>query len=528
MIPMRNIVFGKKIWYSVFFLLFFAAFAVAELKRIGAFGCFDDCFNFGAGYFLLQGKQLYSQIFFNHQPFMAYISAAVQYIAHPQTLFELVKFHRLFVMTVGAVFGVGMIMRFGLIAFIPLLMYESTKFYIFGDRFLAEGIIVYPMMYLTALIWKKSIGEQVYKWEYIAAIFLSWFIFWMREPFIPWSFAAIILLWAYSWKEKKIKKYLCGIGMVFLILHVVTLLLFPFQDLFFNVITVNMQYQIGQQAWNIQTIAQIVFYPLFVLGAGTGRLFQTGLFIFSILFYIGFAYEIFKKKRYKEAILVVVLLSFANIRVVPVGTVFYAAFHMVPWYGSFLIMTLFFIFDMWDEMKSRIVVVFSTFMVACVFLFNMIAPQSFIREKNDTQIEFTDNYAGYFSKGQVIKTLAVKGDTMFVEMWEDPIYITAGVPTAYPYSWYTSVMPFFEKYRNARSEMFLSSFPTFYIGACRVGETDSFMLEETMKKKYIQLLFSGKPSCIYISKTVLPRITTNMFDTIQKYGYAFPSMHSYE
>ena len=91
--------------YVLLYAGFFIYIAAAQLKRLGAFGCFDDCFNFGAGYFLLQGKHLYSQIFFNHQPFMAYISAVIQYVSHPQTLFELVKYHRISVMAFAAASG---------------------------------------------------------------------------------------------------------------------------------------------------------------------------------------------------------------------------------------------------------------------------------------------------------------------------------------------------------------------------------------------------------------------------------------
>jgi len=152
-------------------------------------------------------------------------------------------------------------------------------------------------------------------------------------------------------------------------------------------------------------------------------------------------------------------------------------------------------------------------------VYELISPISFIREKSNTELEFNNNYANYFSKGQVIKVLAKPGNTMFVEMWEDPIYFVAGVKTAYSYSWYTSIMPFFPKYQIARAEMFERNPPTFYIGACRSGEVDSFALSEGDKKKYTQLLIFEKPSCVYIMNDIVSRISDEQKKQIVSFGY---------
>ncbi len=220
------LIIGQIIIYQVVILVIFSFL----LKRVGAFGCFDDCFNFGAGNFLLQGKQLYSQIFFNHQPFMAYISAAIQYLSHPQTLFELVKYHRIAVLLFADVSGMFLILRFGFPLFLTLCIFESTKFYIFGDRFLAEGIIVYPMLYLFFLVWNKLTGKTVYVWEYIVAAICSWFIFWTREPFVPWSIAAVFILFVFSLKEKKLQRIILIASGVFVALHVLTLSVLNFHE----------------------------------------------------------------------------------------------------------------------------------------------------------------------------------------------------------------------------------------------------------------------------------------------------------
>lgn len=512
------ILIGQIVVYQIIvFVIFFF-----ELKRIGAFGCFDDCFNFGAGYFLLQGKQLYSQIFFNHQPFMAYISAIVQYISHPQTLFELVKYHRIAALLFADFCGTFLILRFGFPLFFSLVVFETTKFYIFGDRFLAEGIIVYPMMYLTILILYKFFAKIVHRWEYLLAALCSWFIFWMREPFIPWSGVAFIILLLLAYKEKTQRKHIAISFIVFSLMHLMTITVLPIREYIFNVITTNMRHEVSVQPWTILTIAQILFYPAFVVFHGIGNIFQNTLFMLSIIFFVGIGYELFRKKRYIAVAVVFFLLALVNLRVVPVGTIYYDAFHMIPWYGMVIGITAMFMSDMWEDVKAKKIAVLSSVSVIVIALYGIFSPQSFIREYIDTQSEFTTNYANYFAKGQVIKLLAKPGDTMFVEMWEDPIYFVAGVPTAYSYSWYTSIMPFFPKYQIAREEMFALHPPTFYVGACREGEVDSFALSKKDKEKYTQLLNSGKPSCVYVQKEALSTMSKVVHEKIGVYGYAFP------
>jgi len=497
----------------------FIGLAIVLLKRVGAFGCFDDCFNFGAGHFILQGKNLYSQIFFNHQPFMAYISAVVQYVTHPQTLFELIKYHRIAALLFANLCGTLLILRFGFPLFAALILFEATKFYAFGDRFLAEGIIVYPMMYLTLLVWNKSIGKVVYAWEYVIAVVCSWFIFWMREPFMPWSVVAICMLFFIAYKDSHQKKNLLQGIIVIIVLHLITIMTLPMNEYIFNVIQANMMHEVSVQSWTVLTIAHIVFYPVFVLIKGFGGLFQNSLFVLSIIFFVGIVYELLWKKRYVAIGIVVLLLAAANMRVVPVGTVYYDAFHMIPWYGMCIGMMTMFVADIWEKKNVKMIAIGCYALLGITFIYGLISPISYIREKSNTELEFNNNYANYFSKGQVIKVLAKPGNTMFVEMWEDPIYFVAGVKTAYSYSWYTSIMPFFPKYQIARAEMFERNPPTFYIGACRSGEVDSFALSEGDKKKYTQLLIFEKPSCVYIMNDIVSRISDEQKKQIVSFGY---------
>src|SRR3989344_780100 len=127
--------------------------------RIGAFGCFDDCFNYMAGHFLLAGKRLYTDIFFNHQPLPAYISAIIQWVSKPEGIYLLIHQHRMFLVYFSIFMNVLLVLRFGLVVFGFSVLYETTKGYVFGERFLAEALIVYPLVYLLGLLCHPGLDQ---------------------------------------------------------------------------------------------------------------------------------------------------------------------------------------------------------------------------------------------------------------------------------------------------------------------------------------------------------------------------------
>ena len=141
--------FRLKIFLALLLIPFFYVIFKLYAPRTAAFGCFDDCFNYGAGFFITKGKLLYRDIFFNHQPLMAYISALIQSFTQPRNIYELLLRHRQFMIIWNFFWAVVLLFQFGSAGMLFSLQYELTKFYIFGDRFLAEGLIVYHFCIVT-------------------------------------------------------------------------------------------------------------------------------------------------------------------------------------------------------------------------------------------------------------------------------------------------------------------------------------------------------------------------------------------
>src|SRR5690606_18879315 len=112
---------------------FFPFIAFVYFERIEDFSFVDEFNNAVVGYFMLEGKQVYSQIFLNHHMLMPYLSAVLQYFFEPTTLYKLMLLHRGFVILFSLAMGGLLIYRFRYVGLGFVLIYELIKYYLFGN-----------------------------------------------------------------------------------------------------------------------------------------------------------------------------------------------------------------------------------------------------------------------------------------------------------------------------------------------------------------------------------------------------------
>jgi len=480
------------------------------LPRVNAFGCFDDCFNYVAGYFLLKGKTLYSEIFFNHQPLMAYISKIIQLATKPINIYELVLRHRQFLLLFGFLMNCLLIWRFSLVGLGFALIYELTKFYLFGDRFLAEGLVVYLLVYMTGLLWNKFTKRKIYPWEYIFAGFLTWVVIFAREPVGPLALVIYsLILWGKPFN--KAKKFSL---LLFFALSGLVFLFVPFRDYVFNVFVLNLK--MGRATG--VNIFKSFFYPVFILFTREKNLFSDFLFGLNIVFLILFFWLIFQKKSL--VFLIFLILGLANLRAGKPGAIFYAAFQMLPWYGILIFTCFLLLLEIWQQQK-KIALFIGAFLI---FLLSRLvfSSQSWIRERPDPHKEFLVNFGYLQQVGEVVKALSEPNDTLFLDGFDDLIYWQADRLSSYKYSWYTSFMPYVSKYAEARFEMFAKSPPDFYYGTCSDKKVEIWMMPKEFVGDYQQLYSEGKPSCLYIRKTKISKITAEQWQKAKEIGYELP------
>lgn len=502
--------------YAVFVIIVFLILYKLLMPRVNAFGCFDDCFNFMAGYFLLKGSTLYSEIFFNHQPLMAYISQAIQYVSDPVNIYELVLRHRQFVLLFGLVFSFLLLLRFGWIMGMFVLLYEFGKFYLFGDRFLAEALIVYPLVFLLGLLWEKMHGRRLGRGDYIFAAVLSWFVIFMREPYAP--VGLIVYLFLLFGKPRVNRRLSLAL---FASLSTGTLLSLPIPSYFFQVVTVNHHvFFIEQTQGKSIHFLSVFFYPVAQFFYGEWNLFHLYLSGLSAIFLVSILFYAFTTKRYTVVMTFFFLLGLANLRASEPGTVFYAAFHMLVWFAMFVFLTLLCIRELMKHDTRFAKGVLAGFFLT--FAFFILSPSSYLRETPDPHTEFITNYGKELQVGEAVRHISDPSDTLFLDGFDDLIYWQADRVSPYPYGWYTSVMPQFHVYREAKERMFTMNPPDFYYGSCPKESVNDRFMPGNARKIYTRLNQHGKASCLFVRNDILSKITEDQWEKASEVGYSLP------
>lgn len=486
-------------------------------KKILAFGCFDDCFNFVAGYFMLSGKSLYSQIYFNHQPFMAYISYLIQIFTHPINIYELVLRHRQFVFAFNFLLSILLVWRFKKIGILFVLLYEFSKFYVFGDRFLAEGVIIYPLVYMTGLVLSKLQNTKLTNSDYILGAIFCWFIIFMREPVILFALTSYFLILI----DKSFSKIKIISISTFLILIILTFNIFSFSDYFNNVIILNFngvfRNEVGSNGFFGPGLLKVFFYPIYIFIDGKWNIFRQFLIGIDLVFITSLFYYF---KAFKKNVLLVIffLLGLLNFRVTLPGTIFYEAFHMLPWFGVFVFVTLFLYQEVYSKFKK--VGLFLSVLLIASLLYIVFSPDSFIREKTDQQVELLTNYGNYLQIGEVVKSLSNSNDTLFLDGADDLIYWQANRKSAYKYSFYYRSTA--KKYDLAREEMFLKTPPDFYYDFCTKAALYSSSLPMEVKNDYLRLNSNSNPACLYVRKNKISKITDTQWKKANEFLFSLP------
>lgn len=497
----------------------------ASYQRIGVFGCFDQCFNFVAAYFMLKGKVLYSQIFFNHQSLMAYLSYIIQTILNPDNLYKLVLYHRIFILLFSLLMDVLIIWRFRWAGIGFVLFYETTKYYLFGNFFLPEAIIAYLIAYLAGLWWERVWKKHLSMFDYLIASIFTWLIVFLRIPYIP---IALILYGLILFPLNQRTKKLTSTSLfLFLLLSFLTLLNTPLKDYIHQVFVLNYQMMSSEtQALGISGIGifKIFLYPFLILFTGKWNYFRSILIGLDAAFLSLIAWFILKGEKRKEILLILFIMGLAAIRYVEPGTTFYEAFHLLAWYSLFVMFIFLFLIELHHSKKGQGLSFILTSLLAVFFIYTTFSSRSFIWEKVNREEEFTTNYAHYFAYGNVIKILSQPKNTLFLDLWDDLIYQQSGLDSSYQYSLYTPIMSSSQKFVQSRLAMFRNNPPDFYYSYPGMGENCPPLLPSEIVDDYRQLYFSKKPTCLYIKKANIAGITNEQWEEVKKLGFYLPKM----
>ena len=483
-----------------------------------SFSFIDEYNNFMAGYFLLSGKHLYTQIFFQHDMLMVYISALLQLFLKPSTLYQLVLEHRLFVLFFGLMFDIWLIYRFRFIALLFVFVFELWKYYLFGNLFLAEGLIVYPVVYLLFLNMLVINKEKLWKGEILFSGILTWFIIWMREPYVPLALVLYVML-LFLAKRKKESIY----SLIFLFfMSFVIIMTTDIKSYILDVINVNYtSVAVGEIQRNGIAgigILKVFFYPLFALMYGN----WDKLRYFSILLSLFFIYLficLIIKKQLLTAIYLIFLLGVANLRVEPPGVVYYQAYHMLIWYGLCIAMSAYLARYIYNNIKNKISILILIGVFVLINIALILSSGSYVLTNINRQLTFTVAYGRYYTFEKLINILSTPHQSLFVDSWDSLIYWKTDTKVAYPYLFYYPPMNAFQQFLRARTTMFKHNPPSFYYEYVGEIHTYSPSIPANLKTLYIPVYFNNGISGLYIYKPVLKTIRSEQWKQANQMGY---------
>ncbi len=495
--------------YSALFVLYYSQFT--------SFIFFDEVANIVAGHFFIQGKLLYSEQFFNHQMLPVYLSSLIQLATQPDSLYQVIMYHRIFVFLVSAIAGVFLILRLRWVGVGVIIVYELIKYYFFGYLFLAEGIIVYIHIFLFYLGWKKLLHKTISTTDLILASLGTWFVVWSREPYVPLA----IVMFVFLLIEKKLsKKQLYSFG-VFLILSLITFITVPIQEYLYQVVYVNYEtvfsYQLESNAQSNLGLFSMFFYPVFVFFSGESNFLRIFLIGISGVFLLSLSYFFYRTKNWKLIIYILIILGVANVRMVQPGTMYYSAFYQIQWIGIFLIAIFLLIreiFKLNKKLSVGLILVITGFVG-----YTAVQSDSYITRSVDRNALFAFQYDKYLVTGKTVDLLASPGDTLHVDFSESLLYWQSKTPPAFEYQVYYPVMHDIDKYRKQRLSMFENNPPTFYYFNCFEAKSLFNSLPERVRFEYAPIQFTDQSSCLYILKSRARQLNQQQLEEIQQYGY---------
>jgi hypothetical protein len=272
----------------------------------------------------------------------------------------------------------------------------------------------------------------------------------MREPFIPLSLIlpSLILI-----KNKTVRPATVSV-FIFSLLSILTLLVFPPDAWFDQVVTVNrLTHLSGAGSSGLRTITGIFLFPFTLILSTIRNPYSMYAQVVTAVFLVSAVTHVFRLRMWKPMLLTLIILGLANLRNGPPGLVFYAAFHMSNWYGLMFAAASFFAWNM-PGLRQRL---FLAGVMLAASLCMFLPGRSFITEPVSPHELYMTQYGDIQKFGSVIRTLASPGNTLFLDGAEDLIYWEAGLKSPYRYSWYTSMMPKFDEYNVWRERMLTDS-----------------------------------------------------------------------
>lgn len=494
------------LFITLSFLLFISS---AYQNKALSLNFVDEEYNFTLGKYLLEGGVIYKGQFSNHQPLPFILSGAIQKISNPNSIFLLVKRHREVIIIYSLLCSILLVWRFGLPLLLFVLIYEQTKFFLLGNLFLSESLVVYPLVYLVSLIFFAS---DIKKLELFTAGLSLGFIIFLLAPLWPLAFF-IFLIFSYRshFNFKKMLIIILGIAPFMIISFLFTSLTGYLNDAIF----INLRYFIPFNSTDPLFISIFKSFsaPFISLlsyqDTPTLRLIKlSSVILFASLFLM------YKKKGIAFIFISLSILTLSNLRFIEPGSEYYRGFHLLPWYALLILLGVLTGSLVYKFYKSYFIRTPIILMILLTVGIGTLEASKYLYIKADIARDLYIHYSPQFSMGEAIRIMKNSGDSLFVAPDEWLIYWQSGLWPPRKINSYYDWMEKVPILKEQIDQTFKEDPPEFFY--CNCSE-NSYLNRYTTMYKVLEK--DNKPTQLYVLPSKLESLNKIQIENLKFYGF---------
>lgn len=500
----------KRILITAFIFLFISSFFYKN--HAFSFRFVDEEDNFAIGKYISKGEVIYDDIITNHQPLTYIFSSLVQSSSNINSVYLLVNKHREAMIVWSLAWSILLVAYFGLEGLTAVLIYELTKIYLLGNLFLAEAQVVYPLMFLSGLVFSEKKLNNLELFFSGLCLCLSIFLLSPIWPAIGLLF--LLILYQNRSKLTYIAKYfLIGISLPMLFISKFASL----PGYLHYAIYANFVYTIPNyhaESWPI-TISKAFLTPLLVFFppgyTPTSRIIQVA----SILLVANLLLLISKGKYFKPVVFFV-LLGLCNIRFIYPGEEYYTGFHLLPWYAVLILITVFASIGVFKKKGNSFLKVINLVLLIFILGLSINFTKTDLFQKRNILSDYNINYSTHSNRGDAVKIMKDPRDTLFVSpnawivYWQSDVNHLSKLYGYYP--WMVGI----PEVHSSVLETFLKTPPTFfYCENCKGLDLEKFL------NNYKEIKSYGGQTMLYVLRSKFLKLTRNQLDKLEFYGFTF-------
>lgn len=418
----------KEVIIGVLVVVLGFAFLFPVMERYSqSFMFVDENEHIVIGKLMNQGNKLYRDLSTNHQPIPYIFSANLQKFTPINSVYLALKRHREVVFLWSFLWALVLFFRFKTKVILPLLLFESSKYLLLGNEFLAESLAVYPFAYVVGVLGEQYLNKLSKRDDLLVGVSAALATFLSVTLIVPVGVGSLL----YYLKRKLPWRQMGWFGLGFTIVVLGVFAYVNPGDYFRETIVNNLLYAIPRLA-KINSASdwwRLVGLPF--LSFGNREVISYLIQLSTMVMIAGVIWALVKKKwsLIKGAVVLFLLWQLTNTRdIYPLGY-FYDGFHLLPWLLAGLLAAAFIFEAIWQQTKR----VERTIMaMAIIFWLVLIFGHKGmpIHAKPDPITEHYIQFTPLSQTTQVLNIISTPGDTLIVHPADSVIHWMSNLPPA--------------------------------------------------------------------------------------------------